>query len=219
MYFKNFDFKKFILISLFIFLLTIPGFILIYFDPILISTTFDSNISNTILVSSSILSFYLIPFYFIEMINKNSIKFFDKNFFFIFCFSFLLIILLVNFFNYNYMTGGGFFIKLSYLLFNNNYLFLITSILGMTFLLSLIRENKINFILIIIMLIGFPAYMIFQKYYEPMFIFILFLLLKTNIVQNFFSLSRNLILYYLYIFVYLLSAIINDQLNLTKTLL
>ena len=62
MYFKNFDFKKFILISLFIFLLTIPGFILIYFDPILISTTFDSNISNTILVSSSILSFYLIPF-------------------------------------------------------------------------------------------------------------------------------------------------------------
>ena len=89
----------------------------------------------------------------------------------------------------------------------------------MTFLLSLIRENKINSILITIMLIGFPAYMIFQKYYEPMFIFILFLLLKTNIVQNFFSLSRNLILYYLYIFMYLLSAIINDQLNLTKTLL
>ena len=219
MYFNNFDFKRFIYICFFIFLITIPGFFLIYFDPILISTTFDSNISNTILVSSSILSFYLIPFYFIDTINKNSSKFFDKNFLLILCFSFFVIIFLVNFFNYNYKTGGGFFIKLSYLLFNNNYLFLITSILGMTFLLSLIRENKINSILITIMLIGFPAYMIFQKYYEPMFIFILFLLLKTNIVQNFFSLSRNLILYYLYIFMYLLSAIINDQLNLTKTLL
>ena len=219
LYFKNFDFKKFFYICFFISLLTIPGFILIYFDPILISTTFDSNISNTILISSSILSFYLLPFYFLEILNKGINKFLNKNFFIIIFFSLALIISLVSFFDYNYKTGGGFFIKLSYLIFDNYYLFLISSILGMSFLLLLVRENKINFILLTIMLLGFPAYMIFQKYYEPMFLFILFLFLKTNVTQNFFHLKRNLIFYYSYVFLYLLSAIINDQLNLTKTVL
>ena len=32
------------------------------------------------------------------------------------------------------------------------------------------KSNKINFILLTIMLLGFPAYMIFQKYFEPMLI-------------------------------------------------
>lgn len=219
LYFQNFEIKKFFIICFFIFLLTIPGFVLIYYDPILISTTFDSNISNTLLVSSSILSFYLLPFYFLEILNKDIKKFLNKNVFIILSFSFVLVMSLVNFFDYNYKTGGGFFLKLSYLAFDNNYLFLISSILGMTFLLLLVRENKINFILLTIMLIGFPAYMIFQKYYEPMFIFILLLFLKTNITQNFFNLKRNIILYYCYIFLYLLSAIINDQFKLTKTLI
>ena len=149
--------------------------------------------------------------------NKN--KIIEKNLIFIFFFSLVLVIILLGFFDYNYKTGGGFFIKLSYLIFNNEYLFIISSIFGIIFLLLLIKENKINSILITIMLTGFPAYMIFQKYYEPFFIFVLFLLLKTNITQSIFYSNRNLLLYYSYIFLYLISAIINDQLNLTKTLL
>lgn len=218
-YFSNFDLKEFIKICFFIFLLTIPGFFLIYYDPILISTTFDNNLSNTILVSSSILSFYLLPFYFLKVMSFNKNKIIEKNLIFIFFFSLVLVIILLGFFDYNYKTGGGFFIKLSYLIFNNEYLFIISSIFGITFLLLLIKENKINSILITIMLTGFPAYMIFQKYYEPFFIFVLFLLLKTNITQSIFYSNRNLLLYYSYIFLYLISAIINDQLNLTKTLL
>ena len=218
-YFNNFDFRSLIKICFFIFLLTIPGFFLIYYDPILVSTTFDSNLSNTILVSSSILSFYLLPFYFLKFMSLSTKKITEKKLIYIFSFSVVLVIILLGFFDYNYKTGGGFFIKLSYLIFDNNYLFIISSILGVTFLLLLVKENKINSILIIIMLIGFPAYMIFQKYYEPYFIFILFLLLKTSISQIIFHSNRNLFLYYSYVFLYLISAIINDQLNLTKTLL
>lgn len=217
-YLNNFNLKIFFKICFFIFLLTIPGFFLIYYDPILISTTYDSNYSNTILVSSSILSFYLFPFYFAE-ITKKSKNFLDKSLIFILVISTLIVIILLLYFNYNYRIGGGYFIKLSYLIFDNNYLFIISSIFGISFLLLLIKENKINSILIILLLIGFSAHMIFQKYFEPMFIFILFLLLKTNIIHRFFNFKKNLVLYYSYILVYLISAIINDQLNLTKTLL
>lgn len=217
-YFYNFNLKIFFKICFFIFLLTIPGFILIYYDPILISTTYDSNYSNTILVSSSILAFYLIPFYFIE-ITKNYKNFFQKNQIYILAISILIVFILLLYFNYNHRTGGGYFLKLSYLMFDNNYLFVISSIFGISFLLLLIKENKINFIIIILLLIGFSAHMIFQKYFEPMIIFILFLLLKTNIVHNFFYFKKNLALYYSYILIYLISAIINDHLNLTKTLL
>lgn len=218
-YYKNLNFKFFFFISSFVFLLSLPGFFLVYYDPILLSTTFDSNLSNTILVSSSILSFYLLPFYFFKILKDKEKIFFKREFYMMLIFSFIFIIILFNFYNYNYKTGGGFFIKLSYLIFNNAYFFLLTSISGMLILLSLIREDKSNTILVTIMLLGFPAYMIFQKYYEPMFLFILFFLIKTNLINNFFTSYKNVILYYCYILFYLLSAIINDYLDLTKTVL
>ena len=218
-YYKNLNFKFFFFISSFVFLLSLPGFFLVYYDPILLSTTFDSNLSNTILVSSSILSFYLLPFYFFKILKDKEKFFLKKEFYMMLIFSFIFIIILFNFYNYNYKTGGGFFIKLSYLIFNNAYFFLLTSISGILILLSLIREDKSNIILVTIMLLGFPAYMIFQKYFEPMFLFILFFLIKTNLINNFFISYKNLILYYCYILFYLLSAIINDYLDLTKTVL
>ena len=35
------------------------------FDPILLTVTFDSKLYNTVLISSSILSFYLMPIFFL----------------------------------------------------------------------------------------------------------------------------------------------------------
>lgn len=218
-YYKHFNFKKFFFINSFLFLLSLPGFFLVYHDPILLSTTFDNNLSNTILVSASILSFYLLPFYFFKILKDKGKILFKKEFYIMLILSFIFTIILFNFYNYNYKTGGGFFIKLSYLIFNNAHFFLLTSILGMVILLSLIREDKSNIILVTIMLLGFPAYMIFQKYFEPMFLFILFFLIKTNLINNFFTSYKNIILYYCYILLYSLSAIINDYLNLTKTVL
>ena len=180
-YYKNLSFKKFFSISSFIFLLSLPGFFLVYYDPILLTTTFNYNLSNTILVSASILSFYLLPFYFFKIFKDKRNIFFKKEFYLILIFSFIFSIILFNFFNYNYKVGGGFFIKLSYLIFNNAYFFLLTSITGISLLL--------------------------------------FFLIKTNLLNNFFSSYKNLILYYCYIALYLLSAVINDYLNLTKTLL
>ena len=218
-YFIYLQFRKFILICFLISLLTIPGFILIYYDPILLSTTFDKNLSNTILVSSSILSFYLLPFCILYFFANKIYKKVDTKIITIFFVIILFTLLLNNFFDYNYKTGGGFFIKLSYLILRNDLLSLFTSATGLTILFFLFKEKKENLLMIFLMLFAFPAYMIFQKYFEPMFIFVFFLLIKTKLTFNFFTNKNNFIFYYFYIFLYLISAIVNDRYNLTKSLL
>ncbi len=216
-YFENLNTKNFLIILLFISFLTIPGFFLIYLDPALIKTTFDTNLSNTLLVSSSIISFYMLPFlicFYLEhkentLVNYSNIKIIIISVFTISIFYF--------FFDYNPKTGGGFFMKLSYILFNSPYFFLITSAIGLFSFLLLFFENKKNLILLIIFLIGFPAYMIFQKYFEPLLIFVLFLIFNTKITSIFFTKIRYLLIYYTYLIAYLLSAVLNDYLKITKT--
>ena len=59
------------------------------------------------------------------------------------------------FFDYNYKIGGGFFLKLSRLIFDNNFLFFFTSVIGLFMTYDLIREDKENFFLILILLLRF----------------------------------------------------------------
>ena len=123
------------------------------------------------------------------------------------------------FFNYNYKLGGGYFIKLSYLLTNNNILFLISSAAGLTLLFHLARENNDNILLIFLLIFGFSAHMIFQKYYEPMFFFIFFLMIKSKIPKILLKKIKNIYFLYLYFSIYLATAIVNDLYKITKTAL
>ena len=122
-FFKNLKLSEFIKISLFISLMTIPGFFHIYLDPRILSGTFDTNFSNVILVNSSIISFYLLPMYLIMLVfNSKSLQI--KNILkkkFTILGSLILLIICSFFFDYNYTNGGGFFIKLSYLIFKNEF--------------------------------------------------------------------------------------------------
>ena len=77
-YFKNLKFKNFIFISLFVFVLSLPGFYLVIFNPKII-VNFDLNFNNTILVSSSIISFYLIPVYLLHFLNNQKLNSVSKN--------------------------------------------------------------------------------------------------------------------------------------------
>ena len=216
-YFEKLNIKNFLIISMFISFLTIPGFFLIYLDPALIKTTFDTNFSNTILVSSSIISFYMLPFLICFFLEDKENKLFDYNNIKILIGSIVTISIFYLFFDYDPKTGGGFFMKLSYILFKSPYFFLITSLIGLFSFLLLFFENKKNLILLIIFLIGFPAYMIFQKYFEPLLIFVLFLIFNTKITSIFFEKIRYLLIYYTYLIAYLLSAVLNDYLKITKT--
>ena len=216
-YFEKLNIKNFLIISVFISFLTIPGFFLIYLDPALIKTSFDTNFSNTILVSSSIISFYMLPFLICFFLEDKENKLFNYNNIKILIGSIVTISIFYLFFDYDPKTGGGFFMKLSYILFKSPYFFLITSLIGLFSFLLLFFENKKNLILLIIFLIGFPSYMIFQKYFEPLLIFVLFLIFNTKITSIFFEKIRYLLIYYTYLIAYLLSAVLNDYHKITKT--
>ena len=217
-FFKNLKLSEFIKISLFISLMTIPGFIHIYLDPRILSGTFDTNFSNVILVNSSIIGFYLLPVYLIMLVfNSKSLQI--KNILkkkFTILGSLILLIICSFFFDYNYTNGGGFFIKLSYLIFKNEYLFFISSFVGFILLFELIKFNRENLILILILIFGFSAYIIYQKYYEPMFLLLLFLVLKNNYILNFLDYFKNIIFLFLYYLLYFFSAFLNNLFKITK---
>lgn len=220
-YFFKFKFKNFFLISLLVFVLSLPGFILIYFEPKILKSTFDYNLSNTILISSSIISFYLTPIYFIFYYSKKNIfNIFNikkiSNFTNLLIIPFF-VIFLSFFFDYNQKIGGGIFLKFSYLFLNNNLIFLVSSLLGLILINDLIKQNKSNIFIILIFLIGFSAYMIFQKYFEPLFFMLVFLMLKGEIIKKFMVNVKNIYILYIYFFIYFLAALNNHIFQITKS--
>ena len=193
-----------------------PGIVFVYFWPRILKATFDLKLYNSLVINASIISLYLIPFFsIIYFFTKERLSIdIKKKTALILCILFVCICSL--FFDYNYYMGGGFFIKLSVLLFDNLIFFFITSILGFYLLFLLTLNNNLNTILILLILFGVSAYIIFMKYFEPMFILVLFLLLKTKYVNLFLVSKKNIYLYHGYFLIYLSAAIVNNFFLLTK---
>lgn len=193
-----------------------PGIVFVYFWPRILEATFDLKLYNSLVINTSIISLYLIPFFsIIYFFTKERLSIdIKKKKALILCILFVCICSL--FFDYNYYMGGGFFIKLSVLLFDNLIFFFITSILGFYLLFLLTLNNNLNTILILLILFGVSAYIIFMKYFEPMFILVLFLLLKTKYVNLFLVSKKNIYLYHGYFLMYLSAAIVNNFFLLTK---
>lgn len=143
-----------------------------------------------------------------------------KNKIYLYSFFSIIIVFLIALtsFDYNYKVGGGFFLKLSLLLFNNYFLFYCTSVLGMISLICLSLEDKNSLFLFLLFMFALSGYYIFQKYYEPTFLFIFFLILNTKIPELFLKNMKNIIYFYIYIFIYLSSALINDILQISNSL-
>ena len=219
-YFRKFSLLNFLKLSFVVLTLAIPGFFLIYFDPILLEVTFDSKLYNTVLISSSMLSFYIMPIFFIIFfLNKKDLQIDIKSQYLFIFISIIIVLILSAFFDYNHKIGGGYFLKLSYLLINNNILFLISCVIGLTLLFNLTWKNNYNALLIGLLIFGYSAHMMFQKFFEPMFFFIFFLMLNSSISRIFLQNIKNIYFLYLYFGIYLATAIINDIYKITKTAL
>ena len=219
-YFNKLNLFNFLKLSSIIFFLAIPGFLLVYFDPFLVKTTWDSKFYNSVLINSSILSFYLIPIFFAILFLSREKFIFKKNQqISLFLVSVVIVVFLSILFDYNFKLGGGYFLKLSYLILNNNILFLVSSVIGLIILFNLGLEHRDNILLIFLLIFGFTAYMIFQKYFEPMFFFIFFLMIKSKTQNIFLRDIKNIYFLFLYFALYLTSAIINNVYQITKTVL
>ena len=196
--FFRINLKTFISISLFTFTLGFPGLIFLIKNPLLF-LGFKSEITNfgsSILISSSICFFYMLPIFIQYILNNNFKKIIEyKNL----LLSFTLFILCVFFFTYEGNIGGGIIHKLSFSILNQKVLFFILSFLGIYFLFFFTKKNVESYLLSFLLLCTFSTgYYIFQKYFEPMF-FMIFLLYfqKIKIITSIENKSYFLVLYFI----------------------
>jgi hypothetical protein len=202
---KKFKFFKLKLLILFNFLAALPFLYYIFILDINFLTAgqtpglngqtvdFDFNFSNKLMLISSIVFFHLSTILVQSKFYKPFFEFLlNKSIVLI-----LLIICLIYFFNYQLSyTGGGIFFILSNLLFDNNYLFFISSIFFIGFVTYVGFLNLNNFSLLCILVISNIQNTIYHKYYEPLIIIMYFTLLKQVEAENFFQKKTNL--FYLY---------------------
>ena len=200
----NFSFIKFVI---FIFIISIPaiwfGFFRegIYFfkgPECFEMTYFDIfNIFNKIAIISTIMFFYLIPFFDNKLIFKDIKKFTIAEILSVI----LIFTLCLIFFNYPYTGsfGGGYFFKLSNLILSNNILFHLFFLITLLIFIKIFEYNFYNFLLIFILLICYNLqFTIYIKYYDPLLFILFFSLFEIQIVNRF--LKKSNFLYRIYFF-------------------
>ena len=155
---------------------------------------FYDNLANQILIISSIILFYLIPFIITKYINLKFDKILIKLIICLF-----VVLICINYFDYKFeYTGGGIFFKISFFLFKNNYLFYFISFVSL-FFLSIIFSNKFeNYFIFLLLILSNPQISIYHKYYDPFLIILLFSLLEIELKRFQFKKIKNNIVIYLY---------------------
>ena len=151
------------------------------------------NISNKIIILTSIIFFFIIPIIDIKKIKIT--KFININ-----IYMFIFIFINIVFFNFSSGLGGGFFYHLSNLLFKGQWFLFIIFIIA---ILSFKFFNFINFeniFLFIILIIYNLQSTIYVKYYDPLLFFMFLFLFKINIEIK--KISRKY--FYFYIIFYIL---------------
>jgi hypothetical protein len=136
----------------------------------------------------TILFFYSIPFMLLNIRQNFQMSNFKvENY----VFSIIFLFLLIFYFDYHIPYGGGIFFKLSNLIFENNYLFYIFSIIGMNaFILifygSIKSKDTIFDLALLLTLFLFDIDgVFFHETYDPLLYFIFFLLIKNKIYLYF----------------------------------
>ena len=219
-YFQKLKFKDFLKLSFFVLLLAAHGLWFIYDHSVTFSNIkFTNQFQRHLLINSSIMSFYLIPIFLILAIHKINIFKKEINFFLISLVIFsVLVFIFSSSFEYNHNLGGGFILKLSMILLDNYLLFYISSILGLVILSYLSKNNLNNLILILLILFGYSASTVFQKYFEPIFFIVFFLLIQSKVSEEFFKNKKNILYLYIYFIIYFCSSLMNSFFEFSKNI-
>lgn len=134
------------------------------------------NLSNKIFIISTLVFFYLLPIIINLKIIKMVFNLFKIKSILI---TILIFLLFLPFFNYqiNY-TGGGIFFKLSYFIFENQFLFYLLVIFSLLIILIYFKLNINNILLFLTLIISNPQLTIYHKYYDPLLILLYFLVFE-----------------------------------------
>ena len=161
---------------------------------------FFNNISNDILITFSLIFFYILPFILAKIIYiKNPLNI--KNV----IISILIFSICVINFNYNVTyTGGGIFFRFSNIIFDNNYFFYIISFISILTCCSFLTNSKFNILIFFLILLNNPQYTIYHKYFDPLLLILFFTIFDIKLQMNKIILNKN----YLIVFFYFLSFLI-----------
>lgn len=155
-------------------------------------TIYDTlNISNKIVIITSIIFFFFIPFLQIKKMDQKIFS--SKN-----GFIFIFIILNIYFYNFSEGLGGGLFYHLSNNLFNSPILLFAIFIISIFLFKEFKFLNFHNLFLFLIIIFYNIQSTIYYKYYDPMIYFMLLFLFKTDFNFNLKKVSTNYALLYIF---------------------
>ena len=187
------------------FILSLPA--IFYFYYIFLNSNFSNTVINysqinfysNSLIILSILLFYLFPFIFLQRSPFLTYLRENKKFIIIIFLIFLILYLIDQFLNFNLINfspkGGGVFVKIANI-FNINQLLVlsITSYLSLITLDYFFKGKRLqNYSLLIFLIVSFPIYTIYQKYFDPLFFLFFFGLIKSDTFKLIFLKGKNLI--------------------------
>ena len=176
------------------------------------------NISNKIIIISTMILFFILPIINLnELVRKlKSIKILPLTIIFIF------FVLNIYFFNFPSMKvggfGGGFFYKLSNLIFENNYLFFFAFLISIITIYLTTFRNWNNYFIYLLLILFNPQLTIYNKYYDPLIYIIFLLLINFDVNKHFFEKKYNYLqLYFLYV-AYLIMGLLKPLVGFSKLL-
>lgn len=191
-FFKKISFKNFLLIIFFSLILSLPA--LFYFFYIFLNFEFFITVKNysklnyysNSLVILSIFLLYLLPFLILQ--KKLFFKYLAEEKKIILLFFFIIITFFIldfmffdNLINFS-ERGGGVFLKISDLIMINTPLFLsITAFFSIIiFDLYSLKKRIQNYLLLLFLILSFPIFTIYQKYFDPLFFLFFFGLITSE---------------------------------------
>ena len=217
--FYNFD-KRIFFLLLISLLLALP--FLLYISSKDIFTAFENaqgmsmdtyntlNISNKILIISAMTLFFIAPILNIKLLKKELIglKSTETVILILFCF---LNIYFFSYPKYDSGFGGGFFYKLSNILFQNNYLFFFFSSFSIFYIYTILKDNLNNFLIFLILILFNPQLTVYHKYYDPLILITLLTLTNFNIQKHYFKKKNNVLQLYFFSVCYLIIGIFKSH--------
>ena len=171
------------------------------------------NLSSKIIIITSLILYFLIPILdfketTLQIKNRFNIKLI-----------FLIIILTLFFsffFDYPYFLnggfGGGFFHKLSNLLFGNNLLLFIIFFISLMIFIYNFKINYDNLIIYLSLIIFNLQFTIYNKYYDPIVLFLLILVTDFNVEKHLFKNKFQMIKLVIILIFYLFLGIFKNEL-------
>ncbi len=224
-FFKYFKLSnKFIIILILNFIIAIPAIYFIFSKGIYFFThqgiTLDKstsfNLASKFAIISSILLFFLIPVLdFKETLKnfKNKINF-KNTFLFI-----LLTLIIMIFFDYPYFEsggfGGGFFHKISNLIFGNNLLLYLCFYIFLNIYFSNFKNSFNNYLIYITLILFNLQFTIYNKYFDPLLLILIFLIFEFDIEKHIFKNKNQLIKFFSILSIYLLMGLFKGNIFTT----